>query len=65
MKLDGNRKLVIDVEEYMIKELKKKKETMNLWFEQSEENKDDKKNNWDSKKNKSSGVKINRHVDGK
>ena len=50
MKSDGNSKNANDVEEHMMKKLNKKKETTNVWFEQIEENKDDKKTNWCSKK---------------
>ena len=36
MKSDENSKSVNDVEEHMMKELKNKKETTNVWFKQSE-----------------------------
>ena len=65
IKSDGNSKSVNDVEEHVMKELNKKKETTNVWFEQSEENKNDKKTNYDSAKIKNSEVKSNRHRDRK
>ena len=65
MKSDGNSESVNCVEEHTMKELKTKKEIATVWFEQSGENKDDKKTNWDSDINKNIEVKRNRHTHGK